>query len=345
MKNNKDIFLLRSIDLANLADRDVKSNPPVGCVIVENDIIIGEGRHEKFGEAHAEVNAFKNATENGHNPGNNSEVYVTLEPCGHYGKTPPCAELISSFKPKAVHIFEKDSHPITADKGLELLKHNDIYFEFNEIKGQKSLLDRFYKNNLKKQPYIILKYAQTADQFMASSEGQIQISDQYTSRLSHKWRSLCDGILIGRNTLETDDPELTNRHWSGSSPQRFVVGNSFTKPLSSYKMFQGDNPAILITTNKSTFEGIKTVVVETIDWNQIWSILYDQYSIYKLMVEGGSKLLQSVIDAGAWDEARVITSKNNVENGDISAPILSAQESYDNLQLINDSVQFFKKVI
>ncbi|MBK8843687.1 MAG: dihydrofolate reductase family protein [Saprospiraceae bacterium] len=110
-------------------------------------------------------------------------------------------------------------------------------------------------------------------------------------------------------------------------------------------MFQGDNPAILITTNKSTFEGIKTVVVETIDWNQIWSILYDQYSIYKLMVEGGSKLLQSVIDAGAWDEARVITSKNNVENGDISAPILSAQESYDNLQLINDSVQFFKKVI
>jgi len=345
MKNNKNIFLLRAIDLANLADRNIKSNPPVGCVIVENDIIIGEGRHEKYGEAHAEVNAYKNAEMNGHNPGNNSEVYVTLEPCGHYGKTPPCAELISSFQPKAVHIFEKDSHPITADKGLVILKHNEISVDFKEITGQNSLLDRFYKNNLKKQPYIILKYAQTVDHFMASSKGQIQISDQYTARLSHKWRSLCDGILIGRNTLETDDPELTNRYWSGPSPQRFVVGNSFEKPLCQYKMFQEDNAAILITTNKSAIEGIKTIVVNTINWNEIWSILYEQYGICQLIVEGGSRLLQSVIDAGAWDEARVITSKNNVENANISAPILSKQGNCKKLELINDSVQFIMKTI
>ncbi len=345
MNEHKNIFLLRAIDLANLADRDIKSNPPVGCVIVENDVIIGEGRHEKFGEAHAELNAYKNAVMNGHNPDTNSEVYVTLEPCGHYGKTPPCAELISSFHPKAVHIFEKDSHPITIDKGLEILKHNEISFDFHEIAGQKSLLDRFYKNNLKKQPWIILKYAQTADHFMASSAGKIQISDQYTARLSHKWRSLCDGILIGRNTMETDDPELTNRYWSGPSPQRFVVGNSFKKPLSEYKIFQGYDAAILITTNKSIFEGIKTIVVDTIDWNDIWSILYDKYGICQLMIEGGSHLLQSVIDAGAWDEARIITSNNKIGEADILSPKISSDNLYNKIELVNDKIEFYLKTI
>ena len=184
-----------------------------------------------------------------------------------------------------------------------------------------------------------MKYAQTADHFMASSKGQIQISDQYTSRLSHKWRSLCDGILIGRNTLETDDPELTNRHWSGPSPQRLVVGNSFNKPLSSYKMFQGDNPAILITTNKSTFEGIKTIAVETIDWNEIWSILYDQYGICQLMVEGGSKLLQSVIDAEAWDEARVITSSRKHNQADVRSPKLSDYSISEKFELVSDQIE------
>jgi len=343
MNNTKNScpFLRRAIDLANLADREIKSNPPVGCVIVRDGKIIGEGRHEKFGEAHAEVNAYNDAVKNGFQPDENCEVYVTLEPCGHYGKTPPCAELISTFKPKAVHILEHDRHPVTSGKGLKILEDNGIKYEFYEVKGQPTLLSRFYKNNLKKQPWIILKYAQTADHFMASTQGQIQISDPYTARLTHKWRSLCDGILIGKNTLETDDPELNNRHWTGPSPIRFVVGNNFSKPLNSYKLFQGENPGILITSNKQLSESSNCIYLPQIKWDLVWSILYEKYGINSLLVEGGSQILQSIIDENAWDEARVITSNKVNEKADIAAPQLFNSLVHESTTLINDRIETY----
>ncbi len=335
--------MLRAIDLANLSDREVKSNPPVGCVIVEDGIIIGEGRHEKYGEAHAEVNAYQDVLKNGRNPGENSEVYVTLEPCGHHGKTPPCAELIASFHPKAVHLFEKDRHPVTSEKGLEILKINEVSYDFPKLEGQSSLLDRFYKNSFSNQPWIILKYTQTADHFIGSNTGRIQISDPYTSRLTHKLRSQCDGILIGRNTLEMDDPELNNRYWSGPSPQRFVVGNSFSKPLKDFKVFHGEAPAILITTSKEQFEGIKTIHLDHLDWEDLWKILYEEHGICQLLIEGGSKILQSIIDADAWDEARVITNRYINAEADIAAPVLSNNMLLEQTELIHDEISIFRK--
>lgn len=341
--DQKELFLLRTIDLALQADLRIRSNPPVGCVLVRDSRIIGEGWHKIYGQAHAEVNAVRDAIQSGHQPDEQTEVYVSLEPCGHFGKTPPCASLIAQFHPSMVTIFERDAHPVTTGKGLEILATNGVKWQMGHPENEPSLLDRFYANNIEKRPWIILKYAQTADQKMASSIRRIRISDQYTARLTHKWRSQCDGILIGSGTLNTDDARLTNRFWTGPSPHRFVIGKHFDKNIREFSMFTDGGRSTWINTGSDTSEGVDTLEFRSYQWQDLWHILYEKYNITCLMIEGGPAVLQSIADQGSFDEVRVITSSSKIEDADIASPVIAALKEVKKLKLVNDTVSWYRK--
>ncbi|MDR6561403.1 MULTISPECIES: bifunctional diaminohydroxyphosphoribosylaminopyrimidine deaminase/5-amino-6-(5-phosphoribosylamino)uracil reductase RibD [unclassified Arcicella] len=317
--NKSEMWMARALQLARLGAGTVSPNPMVGCVIVHNGQIIGEGWHKKYGEAHAEVNAVNSVMDK--SLLTEADVYVTLEPCSHFGKTPPCADLLVKHAVKRVIICNVDSNPLVGGKGIAKLQAAGIAVETGILAEQgRALNKRFFTFIEKQRPYIILKWAETADGFIAKENFEaVQISNALSRRVVHKMRSEEDAIMIGTNTARYDNPSLNNRFWTGKNPLRIVIDKDLSLDKSLH-IFDGSQPTIYynLLVNKEE-NNVFFVKIEQEDF--LSTIIQDltQRKVQSLIVEGGSKLLQSFIDATLWDEAIVLQSKKILERG-IAAP-------------------------
>lgn len=309
----------RALDLALLSRGSVSPNPLVGCVVVHDNVIIGEGRHEKYGEAHAEVNAV--ASVNDQSLLSQSTAYVNLEPCSHFGKNPPCADLLIRHQVKKVIIANIDPNPLVSGKGIQKLKDAGIEVVTGvlKIKGQE-LNKRFFTFLSKKRPYIILKWAETADGFIARENFDSKwISNEHSRQLVHKWRSEEDSVLVGTSTALHDNPALTVRGWPGRNPTRIVI-DRYNRLPQTLTLFDGQQQTICYTTVKSdTQKNPEFVKLEESSFQK--ELMDDLFrrNIQSVIIEGGSTTLQQFIKSSLWDEARIFTSDHEFGSG-IPAP-------------------------
>jgi diaminohydroxyphosphoribosylaminopyrimidine deaminase / 5-amino-6-(5-phosphoribosylamino)uracil reductase len=308
-------YMQRAITLAAFGRGNVSPNPMVGCVLVKEGRIIGEGWHQVYGGPHAEVNAV-------HAVGNDeliagSTAYVSLEPCAHYGKTPPCALLLVEKKVSRVVIGCTDPNPLVAGKGIAILQQAGIEVVTGCLEQKALELNiRFFTQIQKKRPYIILKWAQTADGFVARENYESKwISHAWSRQLVHKWRAEEDAILVGYQTAKHDDPSLTVRDWVGKNPLRLVIDKNLDLP-SDIRLF--DRAVSTVCYNGLKDENNENLNLKKVSHTHaIEEILEDlhQRKIQSLIVEGGSRTLQAFIDKGFWDEARVFTAPVRFERG------------------------------
>ena len=311
-------YMQRALELAELGRGSVSPNPMVGCVIVHQGKIIGEGYHKKYGEAHAEVNAIHSV--NDHSIFPESTVYVTLEPCAHHGKTPPCADLLIEKKIKRVVVACRDPFDQVDGKRIEKLQKAGLDVELGILEKEAIELNkRFLTSVQKERPYVILKWAQTSDGFVARENYDSKwISNSYSRQLVHKWRTEEDAILVGKNTAIHDDPLLTSREWKGNNPIRVLLDSNL-EVNKTFNLFNEDAPTLILNSIKEekagNIEWIKT------DMNNPWSVLrkLHERKIQSVIIEGGSQVLNSFINENCWDEARVFTSETTFGNG-IAAP-------------------------
>jgi len=335
----------RCIELAKLGAGYVAPNPMVGAVLVHEDEIIGEGRHQQYGGPHAEVNCINSVKQEDRHLISSSTLYVSLEPCSHFGKTPPCSDLIIKHKIKKVVIGCRDPFKEVDGKGIEKLRAAGIEVRVGILeKDCKELNKRFMLFNTKHRPYIVLKWAETVDGKIANdSSERLFISNELTNRLVHKWRSEEASILVGTNTALSDDPELTARNWQGPSPVRLVVDMDLRLPQ-SLKLFDQKQPTIVFNKIKHEEQDQLIYYQVTEDVNlihQIVNALY-QLKIQSVLVEGGAKLLQSFIDADYWDEARVITNEKLIINSGLNAPVLINAMKISEQHILSDSIGVYK---
>lgn len=327
-------YMQRCLTLAQQAFGNTYPNPMVGCVVVHNGEIIGEGYHHKAGEPHAEVNAIK-SVEN-EEILQRSTLYVSLEPCSHYGKTPPCADLIIAKKIPHVVVGCIDSFSKVQGKGIEKLRNAGIHVEVGTLENKARFLNRrFFTFNEKHRPYIILKWAQTADNYIdklpgaKSSHKGVRITDEACQTLVHQWRSEEQAILVGTNTVANDNPSLTTRLVEGKNPLRIAWDLHDRIPENSH-LKDRSVPTIIFTSNASkiSVENLEYIVAspETLV-SQTLEVLY-QKGIQSLIVEGGTKTLQTFIDINLWDEARIFTTTETFGAG-VTAPKLTGNVSHE----------------
>lgn len=315
-------YMHRAIALAQLAAGHQQPNPKVGSVIVYQNQIIGEGYHQCYGEAHAEVNAVASVKDKRLLP--ESTIYVTLEPCHHYGKTPPCVDLILKHKIPRVVIGSKDPFPQVAGKSIEKLQKAGVEVRVNVLKEEIEWLNRrFFTTVRKNRPYLILKYAVSADGFIGKEGEEVKISNAFSKRLVHRWRSEEAAIMVGTNTALVDDPQLGNRLYLGPQPLRIVLDRQGRLPK-SLQIFDGQLPTLVLTEQVGApATNLEYLVVSFQSQDFLPSLLaaLQARKIQSVLIEGGGQLLQSFLDAGLWDELRVLRSKE-VLGGGISAPRL-----------------------
>ena len=315
-------FMKRALELAEWGRGYVSPNPLVGCVIVHNDSIIGEGYHQQYGGPHAEPNAVRVVDR----PEllKESTVYVTLEPCAHFGKTPPCAQLLIDKQVKKVVVAVKDPNPLVAGKGIQMLKDAGIEVETGLLEQEAAALNkRFFTQIQKKRPYIILKWAQTKDGFVARADYSSKwISNAHSRQLAHRWRAEEDAIMVGTKTAYYDNPRLNTRDWEGKDPVRVVIDKKLTLD-SNLHLFDRSQPTICYNLEKDEEEENLSFVKLEQDF-RLQDILDDLYrkNIQSLIVEGGSFLLQMFISEELWDEARVFIGDTRFDSG-IPAPLLN----------------------
>ena len=319
-----ELYIQRCLDIAKLGAGSVSPNPLVGAVLVHDEEIIGEGYHKVYGSAHAEVNTLESVPPSKRHLIPESTLYVSLEPCSITGHTPPCTSLIINNKIKAVVTSATDYTPGVYQQSKRILLANNIpvtdkilYREGNQLCAYR---EKYIRTKL---PYIILKYAQTKDGFIGKKNNQqYWISNAYSRRLVHKWRSEVDAILVGTNTALIDNPSLTTRYYFGKSPIRILIDKDLRVP-NHYELFNEEVKTIV-------FNQVKNEVQGNIEWiqldftkdilPQLLTILHDR-AIATLLVEGGAQTLQTFIKGGLWDEARVITADKLLGDG-IPAPQL-----------------------
>ncbi len=314
----------RAFDLALNGIGHVSPNPLVGCVIVHNDKIIGESWHQKYGEAHAEVNAI-NAVENKALL-KEATVYVTLEPCSHFGKTPPCADLLISSRVKKAVIANIDTNPKVAGEGIKRMRAAGIEVVTGILdKEGRALNKRFFTFIEKNRPYVVLKWAQTTDGFIARLNRDSKwISNEYSRQLVHKWRTEEDAIVVGTKTAEFDNPQLNVRDWTGRNPVRIVI-DRFLKLPESLHLFDRSQKTICYNLLKHEEHG-NLLLVRIPEENFLEELVKDLYkrNVQSIIVEGGAQTLQSFIDAKLWDEARVFTGEKSFGKG-IKAPVFEGK--------------------
>ncbi len=332
----------RALELAESGRGYVSPNPMVGCVIVYKDQIIGEGFHENYGGAHAEVNAI-NAVKN---PEFYSEstAYVSLEPCAHWGKTPPCANLLVEKSINKVVVGALDSNPLVGGKGIEILRKAGIEVVTGVLeKEARSQNRRFFTQIEKKRPYIILKWAQSKDGFVARSDYSSKwISNARSRQLVHKWRAEEDAILVGKNTAKYDNPSLTVREWTGKNPLRLVIDPKLELPQ-HLNLFDQLVPTICYNTVKSA-KCDKLEFVKLEPGFELKAILDDLNSrkIQSLIVEGGSFVLNKFMEENLWDEARVFSGPTKFGAG-IFAPTLNLSPT-ETLSIQEDTLRIYHHV-
>lgn len=338
-------YIRRCIQLAQNGLCTTAPNPMVGAVIVYNDRIIGEGYHIRSGEGHAEVNAIRSVKDE--SLLSKATIYVSLEPCSHYGKTPPCADLIISKRIPRVVIGCVDPFPLVAGRGIRKLQEAGISVTVGVLEQEcKELIRRFTTYNLKKRPYITLKWAESADGFIdiIRQDGKpVILSTPLTALHAHKLRAENQAILVGRKTALLDNPALSTRHWYGRHPLRLVIDKDLSLP-SGLHLFDGSLPTVVFTSRQK--ESSNNLEYRQLDFTQdilpqIMQVLYEK-KIQTLLVEGGSQLLQSFLSSGLWDEAYVEHSRTVLKEG-VAAPSISPQYSRKEIQYDGVRMNYYVK--
>ena len=312
-------FMTRAFELAIKGIGKVSPNPMVGCVITHQGKIVGKGWHKKYGEPHAEVNAIDSLRDKSILP--QCEVYVSLEPCAHFGKTPPCADLLIKHQVKKVIISVTDPNPLVGGKGIARLKDAGIEVETGIMEAEGFAINkRFFKGIQQKQPYVILKWAETADRFIARKNYDSKwISSPYSRKLVHKWRTEEDAILVGSKTAEYDNPQLTAREWKGKNPVRIVIDRNL-KLKPDLHLFDGVVPTICYNLHKNSDAKNLTFVALEKD-NFIEKMLDDlfQRGIQSIIIEGGATILNEFVKKQLWDEIRLFKAGKEFGEG-VAAP-------------------------
>ena len=324
-------YIARCIQLAKNGLCNAAPNPMVGAVIVHNDTIIGEGYHIRCGEAHAEVNAVRSVKDE--SLLKESTIYVSLEPCSHHGKTPPCADLIINKGIPRVVVGCQDPFSLVAGRGIAKLREAGIEVKVGVLEEEcRQLIRRFVTFNTLRRPFITLKWAESADGFidLHRTEGHPYIfSSPLSSMLVHKRRAEHSAILVGRRTALLDNPSLTTRNWFGKNPVRMVIEKDLTLPK-HLALFDGSVRTLVFTQREDTSNRPNVEHIR-LDFKidilpQIMEVLYKE-KLQSLMVEGGSILLQSFIDAGCWDEAYIEQSDAHLKDG-VKAPSFSPEYDF-----------------
>ena len=313
-------YIKRCIELAKNGLGTTYPNPLVGSVIVYENEIIGEGWHKKSGEGHAEVNAVNSVKDK--SLLSKSTIYVSLEPCSHFGKTPPCCDLIITHNIPNVVIGTVDPNEKVAGRGIKKLIEAGKNVTVGVLEDECNELNRrFFTFHQKQRPYIILKWAETLDGFISPKEKieqkPVWITNQYSRQLVHKWRSEEHAILVGTQTVIDDNPTLTVRDWTGNNPIRIVLDRKNRIPKESH-IFNNEATTILISDENQIAEN-SNLIIETIDFDgniaeEITAVLH-KHNIQSVIIEGGRQLLQTFINAHLWDEARVFRGTISFENG------------------------------
>ncbi|MDD7914467.1 bifunctional diaminohydroxyphosphoribosylaminopyrimidine deaminase/5-amino-6-(5-phosphoribosylamino)uracil reductase RibD [Polaribacter sp. MSW5] len=337
----------RCLQIANNGIGTTRPNPSVGAVVVYNNKIVGEGYTSNYGENHAEVNAINSVKDK--TILKDATLYVTLEPCSHFGKTPPCANLIVKHQIKNVVIGCLDSNNLVAGKGVKILKKAGINVYVGVLEEEcRKHHRRFFTVQEKKRPYIVLKWAETSDGFIAplvkDEQKPIWISNSISQQLVHKFRSEEHAILVGTNTVFADNPKLNVRSWTGNNPVRVVLDKSL-RIRKDVNIFDKSVKTIIITKQKNSNNTLhKNLFFETIDFSnniasEICKVLH-KHQIQSVIVEGGAKTLQTFIDANLWDEAKVFVGETLFEKG-IRAPLFKA-DTYSESKIKKDVLKIYR---
>lgn len=338
---NHELYMQRCIHLANNARGYTSPNPLVGAVVVHNDKIIGEGWHHKSGEPHAEVNAINSVEDQSLLTA--STIYVSLEPCAHFGKTPPCSDLIIEKKIPKVVIGCRDPFTEVNGRGIEKLKAAGVEVIEGILKEKCQQLNApFFTYHTQRRPYIILKWAQTANGFMDVSRQQNEkgvnwITQPETKVLVHKWRAEVDAILVGANTVLNDDPTLTVREVEGPNPVRLVLDPN-DRINGDFKIFNSDVKTYIFPRNKESDGYVKLNAEEPL-LPQLMAFCYNQ-KIQSLLVEGGAYTLQQFLNEGLWDEARVLSGTTSFDKG-LNAPAMNLKPT-ETLAFGKDTLNIYR---
>ncbi len=319
-----EYYMQRCFELALKGAGRVAPNPMVGAVIMHEGRIIGEGYHQRFGGPHAEVVAMCSVKSEDEHLIPEATMYVSLEPCSHFGKTPPCADMLVSQKVKRVVVANTDPNPMVAGRGIKKLRDAGIEVIEGVLEAEGLFLNRrFFTFHQQKRPYIILKWAQSADGFFTKdNHHQHWITGELSRRLVHRWRAEEQAILVGYRTVLADNPELTVRHWEPQHhPIRIVLDRDNTLPMDS-KVFNDTAPTLLLSAKHRADMPVQQLIGPWKDELpiQLFHILHER-NIQSVIIEGGVATLEAFITLGWWDEARVFTGVAHFASG-IAAPIL-----------------------
>ncbi len=363
-------YIKRCLELAKNGLGTTRPNPTVGCVIVYNNVIIAEGYTSPFGGHHAEVNAITAVMDKSLLA--KSTLYVSLEPCNHFGKTPPCSDLIVKSKIPKVVVGCIDPFAKVAGKGIEKLQQHGCEVIVGVLKDECIAMNkRFFTYHTRKRPYIILKWAETIDGFVspdfskdsvilqnglktdnkklkqvqidASQLQPVWITHEYSRQLVHKWRAEEQAILVGTNTVMNDNPKLNVRYWQGNDPLRLVLDGKLRIP-DNYHVLDGKVKTIIFTAKKK--EDSENLIYRKLDFSknivqQINDVLFE-YEIQSLIVEGGTQTIQTFIDLNLWDEARIFIGNKSFLRG-VKAPIIKGEET-SKMQIGLDTFKIIKNI-
>ncbi len=327
-----ELCMQRALDIAQHGAGHVSPNPMVGCVLVADGRVIGEGYHQKYGGAHAEVHAVQSVRAEDEHLLAQATAYVTLEPCAHFGKTPPCADLLISKQVKRVVVAIEDPFPLVAGKGIQRMREAGIKVDVGVLADEAAWINRRFLVAVKKnRPFIILKWAESADGFMGTTDRKpVAISDKPSLFLSHRWRTEEDAILVGSTTVLQDNPSLTARYWQGRNPKRIVLDKR-GRIDSSYQIRDEAAETLIFTQNQEILSPQHQFIDPTLDFEaEVLNFLFKN-GVRSILVEGGQQVLNDWIEKKLFDEIRTITSPNRLREG-IASPRVPAgvvlKESY-----------------
>jgi diaminohydroxyphosphoribosylaminopyrimidine deaminase / 5-amino-6-(5-phosphoribosylamino)uracil reductase len=334
-------FMNRAIEVARNGIGWVSPNPMVGCVICRNDKIIGEGWHRKYGEKHAEVNAIESVSDQ--RLLKDSDLYVTLEPCSHFGKTPPCADLIIAKGIKRVFIANVDPNPLIQGKGIRKLKNSgiDIIIGLAQVEAAE-LNKRYFTALIQNRPYIILKWAQTRDGFIADENNKSKwVSNELSRQMVHQWRSEEDAVLAGFNTVKSDNPQLSVRDWKGRNPVRVVFDKKAELTSDLNVLDRSQRTIIYNQVYERTESNLEYIKIDEANFIKDCLEHLVKTGIHSIMVEGGSSTHREFIISELWDEARIFVSNILYQKG-IRAAQLRNHELVGEKKIMTDCLYVYR---
>lgn len=326
------------MELAKFGAGSVSPNPMVGSVVVHNNCIIGEGWHQKYGEAHAEVNAINSVKDK--SLLESSTIYVSLEPCFHFGQTPPCVDLILKHKIPKVIIASIDFNSKVAGKSIEKLRTAGVHVEVGVLEKEALALNKYFFTSIQKQrPYIILKWAESKDGYFAPHKGQQWLSNPFTKRLTHKWRNEIDAILIGKNTLIEDNPALTDRFWEGHQPIKVIIDPSGEL----YKGIDDTKTIIFNGKHSDSRKNIEYIQIQgkPFSVHEMMNHLHRR-KITSVLVEGGAATIQHFLKEQLWDEAYIYETEVYLKEG-IPSPKIDIFSDHTTIQIADNRLKIVQK--